>query len=214
MSNLTLTVKYTKYTNPMQTNLKIILLYCLTMIGCVSLPPTSNLQEPKAQSPIAQTVVVERTTVPELSDTYKKATEDNLTMNLKNFLVKGNYFDKTYLFTEKDAELKNYQSFQFHFSKYSHERTPYAWYFPLAFITLTFYIWFGGTIVIDETHYICTLGVRDEKNKIVYQIQKEQKGEKDINFYSSESYFPSGAETRTKLVMELMEEYKKQRKTK
>lgn len=198
----------------MKNKLILIILYTQTMIGCVSLPPTSNLLDPKQQSPIQQTVIIERTTVPDLSEGYKKATEDNLTMNLKDFLVKGNYFDKAILFTEKDADLKNYQSFQFHFSKYEHERTMYPWYFPLAFITLTFYIWFGGTITIDKTYYDCILTVKDDKNKIVFQIQKEQKGEKEMNHYSDDKFFPSGAEARTKLITEILEEYRKQRKNK
>ncbi len=198
----------------MEIKLNIIITFSLMAIGCVSLPPTSNLLEPKIQSPISETVVVERTTIPVLSERYKKATEDNLTMNLKEFLVKGNYFDKVFLFTEKDSDLKSYQSFQFHFSKFSHERRPDPWYFPLAFITLTFYIWFGGTVTIDEAHYNCILIVKDDRNKIVYQIQKEKKEEKDINIYSNERIFPSAAETKTKLIEEILEEYKKQRKIK
>ena len=43
-------------------------------------------------------------------------------MNIRNFLEEGNYFDKVLLFTEKDFSLKKYESFQFHFLKYSHTR--------------------------------------------------------------------------------------------
>ena len=128
------------------------------VLNCFSMPPTSDLRAPDKQySKILKTIIIERTTIPELSDEDRKDIEDELTMNIRNFLEEGNYFDKVLLFTEKDFSLKKYESFQFHFLKYSHTRRAGE---------------VGSKKSIDSFHYECILTVTNEKNKILRQIYK------------------------------------------
>ncbi|HMV42571.1 MAG TPA: hypothetical protein PK079_20585 [Leptospiraceae bacterium] len=194
--------------------LKEILLIHFLLIGCISLPPSATLLDPvKQQNTIPEKVVIEKTNIPELSDRYRKATEDNLTMNWKDFLVKGNYFEKSILFTDKPEDWTNYKNIQLHFSKFSQERTIDPWYFPLALVTLTIYIWIGGGVSIDTGIYNASLLVKDEKGKVIYQVSKEKMEERSINIYNRYS-MTSFAEVKTKLITELLEDYQLQKKGK
>lgn len=112
-------------------------------------------------------------------------------------LYEREVLQRCFLFTEKKRIKDSFRSFQFHFTKYSHERKLYPLYFPLAMITLTMYIWFGGTVTVDEAHYACTLKVTDSDEKILYRLEGQVSGKKEINIYSDERVLPSSAEIIT-----------------
>lgn len=61
----------------------------------------------KQKKKIAKTIIIDRTTIPVLEGEERKDIEDELTMNIRDFLEEGNFFDRVLLFTEKDSSLKN-----------------------------------------------------------------------------------------------------------
>ncbi len=81
----------------------IIFLHFSLLVNCISLPPTSDLRPPEIQTTLPETAVIERVAIPELSETHRKATEDNLTMNLAGCFMKGKYF-KDVFFLQKKKE--------------------------------------------------------------------------------------------------------------
>ncbi|WP_244944096.1 hypothetical protein [Leptospira meyeri] len=113
------------------------------------------------------------------------------------------------IFNEEIPKNTEFERLQFEFTSYSHKRRIYEGYFPFAFLTLTLYIWFGGTIGIDSMEYDCRLIVRDMKDQVVYEVQKKETSEKSVNFYSTEYMLPKSEELRTKLISDIMEHYKK-----
>ncbi|MGE8720791.1 transposase [Leptospira terpstrae] len=155
--------------------------------------------------------VLDKVKVLNVDEDFRKDTEDGLTLSLQSYLKQGKYFENIYLFNEEIPNKVEFERLQFEFTSYSHKRRIYEWYFPFSMLTLTFYIWFGGTIGIDTMNYDCRLVVRDMKNQVVYEIQKNEITEKSVNFYSSEYMLPKSEEIRTKLISEIMEHYKKRR---
>jgi hypothetical protein len=169
------------------------------ILNCRSMPPTSNLRIPEKQKKkIAKKIIIDRTTIPVLEGDERKDIEDELTMNIRDFLEEGNFFDRVLLFTEKDSSLKKYENFQFHFLKYSHEHR-----FPEA----------GSKKAKEYFHYDCILTVTNEKNKILYRIQKNLEQEKTVR-YSNGMPIPHLGDTRTDLVTEILNEYKIERVSK
>ncbi|MBK8399187.1 MAG: hypothetical protein IPL26_28595 [Leptospiraceae bacterium] len=170
-----------------------LVLLC-AFLNCISMPPTSNLRSAEKQkNKILKTIVIERTTIPELLDEDRKDIEDELTINIRDFLEEGNYFDKVLLFTEKDSSLKRYESFQFHFLKYSHTRRAGE---------------AGSKKLVDSFYYECILTVTNEKNKILHQIHKNLQEEKTVR-YSNGIPISHLEDTRTKLITDILDEYQK-----
>jgi hypothetical protein len=189
---------------------KFLICFLLLFANCLSMPSTSNLPSPTVQkNSLKEEILLEKINVLDSENIFgdKSAIEENLTLNLKNYLERGKYFEKVVLFTEKDSYLEN-KSFQFYFDTYAIKRKPYKWYFPLAIITLTMYIWFGGTITIDEVQMSGGLEVKDSKNNKVFITKKEIFEEREINLYSSEVSSPNSTSARGKFFFEILEEYK------
>ncbi|WP_232225712.1 transposase [Leptospira terpstrae] len=189
----------------------IFVLLCFVSLQCITLPPSISLGEPKIQTKDLGVAVLDKVKVLNVDEDYRKDTEDGLTLSLQSYLKQGKYFENIYLFNEEIPSKVEFERLQFEFTSYSHKRRIYEWYFPFSMLTLTFYIWFGGTIGIDTMNYDCRLVVRDMKNQVVYEIQKNEITEKSVNFYSSEYMLPKSEEIRTKLISEIMEHYKKRR---
>lgn len=195
-----------KFLKRFSNNTKFSFLFII--ISCRTLPPSAYLNLPSVQVPMSQTIVIEKVTIDGLSDRDKHSIEEKLTLYLKYFLLHGNYFNKTYLYNEKNMNLENYKILQFHFSNYTHNRAPYLWSLPFTVFTMYLYLWFKGTIFVDTIHFNCTLNVKDEQNKIIYQIQKELKEERRTNIFTRADWISISTDVRTKLIEEILEEYR------
>ncbi|PJZ79298.1 transposase [Leptospira meyeri] len=191
-------------------NIIILIIFPLTF-QCMTLPPSVSLGEPIIQKKELGIAVLDKVKVLNVVEDYRKDTEDGLTINLRSHLKQGKYFENVYLFNEEIPKNTEFERLQFEFTSYSHKRRIYEGYFPFAFLTLTLYIWFGGTIGIDSMEYDCRLIVRDMKDQVVYEVQKKETSEKSVNFYSTEYMLPKSEELRTKLISDIMEHYKKRR---
>lgn len=190
---------------------KIFLVLFSFLMNCSSKPSTSNLPTSFIQrNTIKEQVVLERIKIlGEVSSVNnKKALEENLTIHLKNYLEQGKYFEKGFLFTEKNLVVSEYKSFQFHFDKYEIKRKIDKSSIPWAFITLSLYFLFGGTIDIDEVQMSGGLEVSDFSNRKIFSGTSEIFEEREINIYSDEVHFPNSASARGKFFNELISDYK------
>ena len=72
-------------------------------------------------------------------------------------------------------------------------------------MTLTGYIWFGGTTHIDESNVSGRLQVSDAQGKLLYSYQTRQYGERSISLYSLGPV--SGGPERQGALADLLDQY-------
>ncbi|EKR27626.1 hypothetical protein [Leptospira interrogans] len=168
--------------------------------GCISIPVGVNLSEPKTQAkPLPSTVYIEKIILPSnLENRLEK--EEKLTLSVIDYALKSDYFKKVKYIGQKSPSDRNYHVLQISCDEYSERREPHLAYFPLAILTVTLYIWFGGPIHTDTSKYSCELNVQDSKQKIVFSDKKAISNEKNSNLYDSRRYFPSSIEDRTEVI--------------
>jgi hypothetical protein len=188
-----------KFTN----NILIILI--LKLAGCITIPPSPELGEPNIQkNKIFNEIILNKVEV-NTDDNGKVSLEENLTLNIKDYLQKGNYASNIILFNQvDDTKLKN-KILSIKFNNYIHERKPHPDYFLYAFITLTFYIWLGGDIYADEANYACEIKLLDNNEKTIIENKEEIKEIISVNIYSEQYIFPDSRKTRTKILEKTLE---------
>ncbi|WP_036069071.1 hypothetical protein [Leptospira noguchii] len=172
--------------------------------GCISIPVGVNLSEPKIQeSPLPLTVYIEKVILPSnLENRLEK--EEKLTLSVIDYASKSEYFTKVKYIGQKSPNDRNNHVLQITCDEYTERRQPHPAYFPLAILTGTLYIWFGGPIHTDTSKYSCELKAQDSKQKVIFIDKKAISNEKNSNLYDNRRYFPSSIEDRTEVIGSLL----------
>lgn len=184
-----------------------VLLSLSLLGGCVTVPQGTDFPAPgKAASPAQQSVAL--ATVEVTDKTFVKwnagqAQSNGMTLSLANYLRASNRFSSVRMPGQTVAA--DDQVLSFSFDTYNVHRRPYGGYFPFAIVTLTGYIWFGGTTHIDESNVSGRLQVSDAQGKLLHSYQTRQYGERSISLYSLGPV--SGGPEREGALADLLDQY-------
>lgn len=182
----------------------LVSLLCVTALsGCVSLPPGTSLKSgERAGSSMPRKAWVASVKVTDPAVTNQRVVEDSLRANIAVFLQESVYFSVTSTLPGKvnpeDLVL------DFRFPRFWQERSVHPAYFPAALITLTFYIWFGGPVAVDEYELSGVLMVKDGTGKLLAESSTQVQERQNVSIYNDAAILPSGLAARTSVVQELV----------
>ncbi len=162
-------------------------LLCLSVLGgCATVPQGTDFPAPeRANTTIDQAVAVQPATVTDKAFVNWNANQTEsqpLTLSLIDYLRDSQQFSAVRM--PQQALAADDQVLNFSFDTYNIRRRPYGGYFPFALLTLTGYIWFGGTIHIDESNVAGQLQVHDAQGQLLHSYQTRQYGERSISLYN------------------------------
>lgn len=184
-----------------------VLLSLSLLGGCVTVPQGTDFPAPdKAASPVQQSVALAPVEVTDKTFVKWNAGQtqsSGMTLSLGNYLKASNRFSNVRMPGQTIAP--DDQVLSFSFDTYNVHRRPYGGYFPFALVTLTGYIWFGGTSHIDESNVSGRLQVSDAQGKLLYSYQTRQYGERSISLYSMGPV--NGSPERQSAVADLLDQY-------
>jgi len=108
--------------------------------------------------------------------------EDSLTLHLADYLRGRKMFERVMILPGQPGP----QDMVLHlrFTRYDQESGISPWYFPAAFLTLTIYIWAGGTVGIHHSTYAATLTVDDGAGHRQAEVSLEEATSRSISIYS------------------------------
>jgi len=122
---------------------RIWLVLCLaTLTGCVTLPAGTGLNAPiRIEKAIPRKAWIGKVKIADDSVENKAVVEDSLRGNISTYVQDAGYFLETNNLPGKVAD--DDLVLDFRFDRYIEKRNTHPAYFPVALITMTFYIWFG-----------------------------------------------------------------------
>lgn len=162
-------------------------LLCLSLLGgCVTVPQGTDFSAPERASVTStQSVAVKPVTVTDktfVTWNSNQTESQPLTLSLIEYLRDSQQFSEVRLPHQPVGT--DDQVLSFSFDTFNVHRRPYGGYFPFALLTLTGYIWFGGTIHIDESNVAGQLQVHDAQGQLLHSYQTRQYGERSISLYN------------------------------
>jgi len=176
-----------------------------SIMGCsIVMPQAGSLAPPqpaKWKSP--RQAMVERVVVRDSRLSAPDIVEESLTINVKNLLVQAGYFSDVKVVPEKAT---NAYHLRLQFDRYAVSRRIHPAYWPVAFITMTFYIWFGGPIVVDDVDLHGELTVEDDNGKVLVRKTEELVSSENRNLYSPRRNFWDGSVERTRVIQSLIDQ--------
>ena len=183
----------------------------LSLGGCVSYPPGAALEPAKLLwgSKTGKDVWLDRVSISDdrLSPEDKELLEVTLTRSIGSYLQDSGVAST--LVMPPLAPSPRALIFEFDFNRYHFDRKTHPAYFPLAVLTLTFYIWFNGPIFIDEVDYAASLNVIDSKGRSLF-LDNYSLSHKDlVGFHSPQYFLPSTGSNRTEVIEYLLKQYLK-----
>lgn len=185
----------------------LFLIFFVLPFACITLPPATDLQKTVILgSPIRKTIFVDRVVLPEEAK-FRTEKEDALTLSLIDHLRNFKLFDSVDS-SAKSIGIKenNYHILSFRFSEYRREKYTHPAYFPLALVTLCFYIVLGGPIMVDVLSYEGTLEAKDSSGKVVFSTREKFFMDRNENFYTK-PVTPPDVEERTALIDKMVNSY-------
>lgn len=170
--------------------------------GCV-LPQSSNLAPPQpAKVAARQDALVERVVLLDERIPNPDVTEEALTTNFADLLTQAGYFQRVKVVPEK---ISQGYIVRLRFERYELTRRIHPIYFPAAFLTATFYIWFNGPIYRDVVDMKADLKIESADGKTLATQSEEVKYTENIGLYSEKREAMDGAAERTKLIQSLVD---------
>jgi len=188
------------------------LVACLTALSlsaCLSVPRGSGLGKPSGlRRPVDRMAWIDHVKISDFSVDEKNVVENSLTINLLEYTREGNYFRAVNLLPGELGD--DSVVLHFEFQSYEQKRSVHPAYFPLALLTLTLYIWFGGPIGVDSTRFFATLLVEDREGRTLAEARAEKSERHNVSFWSPDYALPSGIEGRTATVKDLLDQCHRQ----
>ena len=189
------------------------ILIFIFIINCRTLSNSSdfeNLTEYDYFDMIPENLVLNNIEILGIDDqNEKKILDKKIKDNLRIFFIENKIFNQIYLTKETNLEKKIFY-INLKFTQYKFFRTHYFLAMPLAALTLGIYYGFYGTVETDDIHFKAEMEILDSNQKIIFSSVKEIIEERNINYRSPERKYPYGAnEIRTRLIVLLLEDYKK-----
>lgn len=162
-------------------------LLCLSLLGgCVTVPQGTDFSAPERASVTStQSVAVKPVTVTDktfVTWNSNQTESQPLTLSLIEYLRDSQQFSEVRLPHQPVGT--DDQVLSFSFDTFNVHRRPYGGYFPFALLTLTGYIWFGGTTHIDESTVQGQLQVHDSEGELLHSYNTRQAGERSISLYN------------------------------
>lgn len=182
----------------------LAILFTISTSGCMTMPPGSSLGRANPiYNSINNDVWISEIKITDPSIDDSSAVEESLALNILEYIRQGNYFKNVNLIPGQIKEEDLILSFQF--DHYQLRRTPHPAYFPLAMLTLTLYIWFGGPIYNDVLNISGQLTVKSFSGHVVSNVEDKLNEKHSVSLWSSEYLFPSGIKERTQLIKRLLD---------
>jgi len=128
----------------------------------------------------------------------------SLTLSVATYVAETRYFSQVNRLPGEPEPVDLVLSYQF--DRYELERQVHPAYFPLALVTFTFYIWFGGPIYNDVANLSGTLKLEDVAGKQLASVHDTYQEKHSVNLWSTEYALPSSAKARTVLVRSLLDQ--------
>ncbi len=172
--------------------------------GCVNMPPGASLDR---ASPVYDSINRDawiseiQITDPLIKDS--SIIEESLALNILEYIREGNYYKNINLIPGQIEEEDLILSFQF--DHYQLRRTPHPAYFPLAILTFTLYIWFGGPICNDVINMSGQLTIKNLSGEVVTDVIANINEKHSVSLWSPEYTFPSATKGRTQLIKRLLD---------
>lgn len=180
-----------------------LLVVAVGFTGCVTAPQSGALARPSpAKAKSGRDALVERVVVTAPQVAVPDVLEESLTINLAQLLVDAGYFRTVKVVPGKLAD--GYRV-KLRFDRYGVTRRIHPAYFPAAFLTATFYIWFGGPIFLDDVDLHAELKLEDPNGKVLAKKSDELKYYENISLYSSKRGTWDGGAERTRLIQMLLD---------
>ena len=176
----------------------------VVILGACVVPPGSSLGVPE---PFTERVPQRAWIAPveiEGADAQAAEAAAALTLSLRRYLDEAQVFREVMLLPGDVAagELV----LRLHFERYQERRGPHPAYFPAALLTLTLYIWAGGPIYRDSSEFEASLEVLDGSGSVRAKASSGLKETSNVSLFDFEYVFPSGLESRTRIVRELLDD--------
>ena len=170
----------------MKGHLAAVLLCLCVLGGCVTVPQGTDFSTPEPiGSAVAQGVALQPVTVTDKTFVRwnaDKIESKGLTLSLIDYLRARQLFHSIHVPAQPVAA--DDQVLSFSFDTFNIHRRPYGGYLPFSLLTLTGYIWLGGTTHIDESNVSGQLQVHDSQGQLLHSYQTRQFGERSISLYS------------------------------
>lgn len=171
---------------------------CIVFAGCESMTPTSSIipssQPPQGTDRLNSTAWISSVKIADLDDDERVEIEKRLTSNICKYIAGIGYFNEVCLLSNKACEFgKDDLILNFEFDRYRVKWGIHPAYFPAALLTATLYIWFGGPIICDNSHFSATLIVQDSLHQKITQVSGEERQKENYGLYSA----GKGTPTRT-----------------
>ena len=183
--------------------LLVILILAATSVGCVAMPQASTLA-PGHPAPArsGHEAVIERVVVADPSLSAPDVIEESLTINVAQLVSQAGYFKQVKVVPEQTTD--GYRV-RLRFDHYQVTRRIHPAYFPVAFATVTLYIWFGGPIFRDQVDLKADLRIQTADGQTLATASDALTYFENIGFYSSKYGFRDGSEERTTLIQSLID---------
>lgn len=191
----------------MKGHIAALLLSLSLLGGCVTVPQGTDFANPTSQStPSAQSISVDPVVVSDRTFVKWNAGDTHfsgLTLSIVDYLRASHRFAAVHMPPQAIAAQDHV--LRFSFDKFNVYRRPYGGYFPFALITLTGYIWAGGTVHIDESSVSGQLDVHDAQGQLLHSYRTQQYGEESISFYKAGRV--TGQRERKAALEDLLDQY-------
>lgn len=165
----------------------LISMFVLAMTGCVSFPARmgNHLGVPApATQPRPGTLWIDRVVIDYLpSAELADALQDSWTLHLAEYLRSRRLFEQARLLPGSPAATDTI--IHIRFTRYEQEYHIAPGYFPWAILTATFYIWFGGTIMVEQAQYRATMTVEHGDGIREAEVSIEDSKKMNISIYNT-----------------------------
>jgi len=174
-------------------------------LGCVSMPTGASLgrAEPATKS-VPRGAWLAPVVISDPSARGATENQRQLTLAIEGYVQQAGYFSRVNLLPGEPSSDEYVLGFVF--DRYELRREIHPMYVPLALITLGIYIWAGGPIYRDVTHFSASLSVADTSGKELLRYADHVDDEGNVSLWSPRYALPTSSAERTRLVRSLLEQ--------
>ncbi len=128
-------------------------------------------------------ILVRNVRVFDNDENLKNAYEMTMKSNIKILLENSKLFKNVEYYSKFSSKF-NSVIIDIKFKKYENNLYLHPFYFQLSMITLTLYIWIGGTIVVHESDIDMQVDIYDTKYNLITSIEYNLKFKLNENIYN------------------------------
>jgi hypothetical protein len=172
--------------------------------GCMTVPSGAGLLPAKrATNSLNGGAWLAKVSIQDPQLTNRDVVEESLTLAVLQYVGDAGYFARVNPLPGK-PRAGDYL-LRIVVDRYRQERSVHPAYFPAAFFTLTFYIWFGGPIVRDSIDLAGTLTVETADGTRLTEVTDSRRERHNVSIWSPQYVLPSGIQGRTEFFEALLD---------